>query len=220
MEKAYSYLRTSSSDSKDKLGLPVQRQGVQSLADSKGFEIVQEFADDITGKVHLHARPQGKLLIAALLGDGVKTVICYNGTRIGRDQPVFWRAIELFRDNGITVLDKDGNNLCDSVMGGVTGMLSEIDRNATVARLKAGKEMAKAAGKRTDGRFAYGEDPRKPEEKTMVTMIVGMKGQGLTDYAIAKRLTDDGVKPRMGSERWAVKTVTNILRRERNKLAK
>ena len=219
MTKAFSYLRTSSSDSKDKMGLPVQREGCNALAARLSFEIEQEFADDITGKIHMHARPQGKLLLAALLGNGVKTVICYHSSRIGRTQPVFWRAIELFRDNGIAVLDKDGNDLCGSVMGGVNGMLAEMDRNATVARLAAGKAIAKAEGKRTDGQYPYGESPLACHsgETAVIERICKMSADGLGLRRIAAMLTKDGVRTRNGKE-FKPQTVANILQRRKEKI--
>jgi len=41
----------------------------------------------------MHARPQGKMLLAALLADSVKTVLTYDAKRIGRTQPAFWSFI-------------------------------------------------------------------------------------------------------------------------------
>ena len=67
----------------------------------------------------MHTGPQGRLLISALLGDSVKTVIAYDAKRIGRTQPAFWSFVGLCRDNGITMLDASGTDLTGSVMGGV-----------------------------------------------------------------------------------------------------
>src|ERR1039458_3638953 len=140
MAQCFLYLRTSGDDGRDKAGLPVQRTDCRAFAAKAGHEIVAEFADDgVTGKLPMHARPQGKLLIAALLGDGIKTVLCYDAKRIGRTQPAFWSFIGMCRDNGIAVLDANGTNLCESVRGGVNGMLAEMDRDATIARLAAGR---------------------------------------------------------------------------------
>ncbi len=131
MEKAYSYLRTSGDDGRDKAGLPVQREACAAFAKKTDREIAQEFEDDgITGKLHMHQRPQGKLLIAALLGNGVRTVLTYDAKRIGRTQPAYWNFIGLCRDSGIAVLDASGTNLCESVMGGVHGMLAEMDHGS------------------------------------------------------------------------------------------
>ena len=57
MTKAFSYLRTSGDDGKEKAGLPVQREGCAVLAKQKGFKIVQEFADDGVSGKYSDARP-------------------------------------------------------------------------------------------------------------------------------------------------------------------
>jgi DNA invertase Pin-like site-specific DNA recombinase len=212
--KAYLYLRTSGDDGRDKAGLPVQRESCVSFAARSGFEIVGEFSDDgVTGKLPMHARPQGKLLIAALLGNGVKHVICYDAKRIGRTQPAFWSFIGMCRDNGITVLDASGTDLGGSVMGGVNGMLAEMDRDATVARLAAGKKVWRGQ-KRVDGRWPYGEHPSHEYdgERAVVARIKQMRADGLSLYQIAKALNDEGTRTRYGKE-FQVQTVKNIAAR-------
>jgi DNA invertase Pin-like site-specific DNA recombinase len=216
MTKAYSYLRTSSDDGKEKAGLPVQREACAAFAARAGFEIVTEFPDDgITGKIPMAARPQGRLLIAALLGDGVKHVLCYDGKRIGRTQPAFWSFIGLCRDGGIAVLSADGTDLCESVMGGVNGLLAEMDHKATVSRLAAGKRIAKAKGLHTDGRYAYGDHPNREHdgERAIAVRIRQMSADGLSSYAIAKTLNAEGISTRYGCE-FKTQTIQNILRRE------
>lgn len=214
MNKSFLYLRTSGDDGRDKAGLPVQRESCKAFADRAAFEIVQEFADDgVTGKLPMHSRPQGKLLIAALLGNGVKTVLCYDAKRIGRTQPAFWSFIGMCRDNGITVLDAQGTDLGSSVMGGVNGMLAEMDRDATVSRLAAGKKVWRGQ-KRVDGRWPYGEHPSHEfdSERAIVARIRQMSAEGQTAYAIAKALNDEGTHTRYGRE-FKTQTVLNILNR-------
>ena len=215
MSKCFVYLRTSGDDGRDKAGLPVQREACTAYAVRAQYEIAAEFADDgVTGKLPMHARPQGKLLIAALLGDGVKTVICYDAKRIGRTQPAFWSFIGMCRDNGITVLDAQGTDLGSSVMGGVNGMLAEMDRDATVARLAAGKKIHRALGKRVEGRWPYGEHPSHEydAERRVVARILQMHTNGASAYAIAKTLNAEGTRTRYGCE-FKVQTVQNILAR-------
>ena len=216
MTRAFLYLRTSGDDRQDKAGIPVQRESCMAFADRTGYEIAQEFVDDgITGKLPMHARPQGKLLIAALLGNGVKTVLAYDAKRIGRTQPAFWSFIGMCRDNGITVLDAQGTDLTSSVMGGVNGMLAEMDRDATVARLAAGKKHWRGQ-KRVEGRWPYGEHPSHEydSERAVVTRIQNMRASGVSSYAIARTLNAEGTRTRYGKE-FTTTTVQNILRRSR-----
>lgn len=214
MIKAFSYLRTSADDGKDKAGLPVQRDACNKFAASHGFKIEQEFADDgVSGKIHMHARPQGKLLIASLLGNGVKTVICYKGTRIGRTQPAFWSFAGMCRDNGIALLDASGTNLLDSVQGGVNALLSEMDRDATVARLAAGKAQWRGT-RRVEGRWPYGQHPSHEydNERVIVARIKEEHAKGVSMYAIAKQLRTEGILTRYGKQ-FDAKTISNILKR-------
>jgi site-specific DNA recombinase len=214
MTRSYLYLRTSGDDGKEKAGLPVQREACQQFAARAEFEIEKEFPDDgVTGKLPMHARPQGKLLIAALLGDGVKTVLCYDAKRIGRTQPAFWSFIGMCRDNGITVLDASGTDLGGSVMGGVNGMLAEMDRDATVARLADGKRIWRGQ-RRVDGRWPYGEHPSHEHdaERVVVARIRQMHADGASSYAIAKQLNAEGTHTRYGCA-FKTQTVQNILER-------
>jgi site-specific DNA recombinase len=214
MTLCYLYLRTSGDDGRDKAGLPVQREFCSSFAARAEYEIVSEFADDgVTGKLPMHARPQGKLLIAALLADGIKTVLCYDAKRIGRTQPAFWSFIGMCRDNSITVLDASGTDLGGSVMGGVNGMLAEIDRDATVSRLTAGKKQWRGH-RRVDGRWPYGEHPSHEYdgERAVVARIRQMHADRMSSYAIAKQLNKEGTRTRYGCE-FKTQTVQNILER-------
>jgi len=166
----------------------------------------------VTGKLPMHARPQGKLLIAALLADGVKTVLCYDAKRIGRTQPAFWSFIGMCRDNGITVLDASGTDLSGSVMGGVNGMLAEMDRDATVSRLAAGKRQWRGQ-KRVDGRWPYGEHPSHEydAERAVVARIRQMNADGMTGYEIAKTLNAEGIRTRYACE-FSRQSIYNILK--------
>jgi len=217
MKKCYLYLRTSGDDGRDKAGLPVQRADCTSFAARSSLEIVAEFADDgVTGKLPMHARPQGKLLIAALLADGVKTVLTYDAKRIGRTQPAFWAFIGMCRDNGITVLDATGTNLGGSVMGGVNGMLAEMDRDATVSRLAAGKRQWRGQ-KRVDGRWPYGEHPSHEYdgERAVVSRIHQMHAKGMLGNQIAKTLNAEGIRTRYACK-FSRQSIYNILERGAN----
>jgi len=210
----YTYLRTSSDDGKRKAGIDVQRNAVTTLAQAKDFTIAIEFVDDgISGTIPMHKRPAGAKLLAALLADGVKTVLVYDGKRAGRTQPVFWRFIGDCRDLGVTVLDAQGTDLTDTVQGGINGLMAEMDRKATVERLAAGKARWKDE-RRTDGRWPYGEHPRREydAERAVVARIVALHDAGASSYSIAKTLNADGIRTRYGKT-FTTRGIQNILQR-------
>lgn len=212
MTKAFTYLRTSGDDGKEKAGLPVQRDACTAFAQKADYEIAREFADDgVTGKLPMHARPQGKLLIAALLGNGVKHVLCYDAKRIGRTQPAFWSFIGMCRDNGITVLDASGTDLCESVQGGINGLMAEMDRDATVKRLADGKKQWRGI-RRVEGRWPYGQHPSHAfdNERETVRRITAWKAEGMSHYSIARKLNEEGTRTRYGKT-FQTTTISRIL---------
>jgi DNA invertase Pin-like site-specific DNA recombinase len=100
------------------------------------------------------------------------------------------------RDNGITVLDATGTDLTGSVMGGVNGMLAEMDRDATVARLAAGKAFWRGK-KRLEGQYHYGEHPlRKYDNERAVVARVLALHLSMSSYGIAELLNSEGVRTR------------------------
>ena len=118
------------------------------------------------------------------------------------------------RDNGIAVIDKDRVNLCESVQGGIQGLMSELDHQATVARLQAGKAQHRALGKRVEGRWPYGESPytKHSAEIAVVDRIRKQHASGVSSYAIAKKLNAQGTSTRYGKE-FTTKAIQNILKR-------
>ena len=99
-----------------------------------------------------------------------------------------------------------------------TLVLAEMDRDATVARLAAGKRQWKGI-KRTDGRWPYGEHPRMEYagERAIVERMRAMRAEGLSLYRIAKVLTGEGIRTRYGAE-FKVQQVGSILAREKEGL--
>jgi hypothetical protein len=88
-----------------------------------------------------------------------------------------------------------------------------MDRDATVARLAAGKAHWRGQ-KRVEGRHPYGEHPSRDydAERPVVTRIKNLKASGVSSYAIARTLNDEGTRTRYGKE-FTTTTIQNILRR-------
>jgi len=93
---------------------------------------------------------------------------------------------------GLQLFDVSGTDLLDPVQGGVNGMLAEMDRNATVERLAAGKRRAREKGRRVEGRWPYGEHPAHKridadgkevdydKERAVVARIRQMSAEGVS----------------------------------------
>lgn len=213
MTDAYLYLRTSADD-RDKAGIPVQREACCAFAQAHGYAIVGEFIDDgISGTVLMENRPSGQQMRQALISNGVKVVVAYDGKRIGRTQPVFWEFIGTCRAKGVQVIDANGSDLTDAILGGVNGMLAEKDRQDTVARLAAGKKQWRSV-RRVDGRHPYGEHPDHAydDERAVVAEIVRLHSQGMTPGQISRQFIRDGRTTRYGKD-FHPRQVARILER-------
>lgn len=214
--KTYLYLRTSADD-RDKAGIPVQRDGCLTFAARAAMDIVREFVDDgISGTIPMDARPSGAQLVRAIADNGVKAVLVWNGERIGREQPIFWQFIGLCRGKRMEVFDHEGHKLTDPMEGAIYGMTAEMDHRKIIERLSAGKSHWRAQGKRVEGRHPYGEHPSVQYlgEKAVVERIRKMHADGMSQYAIAKVLNEEGTRTRYGKEFYA-KTIHNILQRRK-----
>jgi Recombinase len=80
-------------------------------------------------------------------------------------------------------------------------MLAEMDRDATVARLAAGKAFWRGK-KRLEGQYHYGEHPLREydHERAVVALVARIQALHLSmsSYAIAKMLNSGGIRTRHG----------------------
>ena len=196
------YTRTSSDDAKETAVLGEQGDLCRAFAARAGMEIVREFTDDgATGTTPMHSRPQGKQMIAALLTEAIQIVVTYDAVCVGRTQRVFRPFLSLCRDNGIVLLDCNGNDLSESAIAGIDGRRRRQSRESAVERMAAGKRKLYGV-QRTDGRWPYGEHPRLEYagERDVIERIQTMRAEGMSLYRIAKILTNDGVRTRYDKE--------------------
>jgi Recombinase len=88
-----------------------------------------------------------------------------------------------------------------------------MDRDATVARLAAGKAHWRGQ-RRVEGRWPYGEHPERQfdSEREVVTRIRKMRASGMSQYGIAKTLNNEGIRTRYG-KKFVAQTIHNIRKR-------
>ncbi len=172
---------TSGDDGRDKAGLPVQRDACVAFAARAGFEIVNEFADDgVTGKLPMHARPQGRLLIAALR-DGAKTVLVLRRQADRSDSARFLvvhRHVQGHRDHRARrdwhrsdgQRDRRGERHACRDGSGCHGRPA-----------RSGEGPLACGGKRVEGRHPYGQHPDRAYdgERGVVERIKKLKASGV-----------------------------------------
>jgi DNA invertase Pin-like site-specific DNA recombinase len=216
---AYLYLRVSKEDGPQgggKQGLQDQRTQITAAFGEK-YEFRGEFVDENTSrKVYMDARPAGKKLLAALLGNGVRTVLIANSDRLGllKQAQTFLGQCERMEPR-VEVLTPDGTNqVTDYIQSGIGGIVSEKGYHDLIDRLQAGRKRLAAQGKRCGGRWPYGHHPRHEfdHEREVLGRVLEMNKQGASYYAICKHLNSLGIKTRLGNH-WVEMTVRRMLKR-------
>lgn len=214
---AFVYLRVSKEDRVGgKQGLVDQRAKI-TAAFADRFELVEEFVDEnVSRKTYMDARPSGKRLLAALLGNGVRTVLIANSDRLGllKQAQTFLGQCERMEPH-VQVLTPDGiDQVTDYVQSGIGGIVSEKGYHDLVDRLQAGRQRLKAAGKRYAGRWPFGHHPNHEydREREVLARMLAMHAGGKSAYAICQILNNEGTKTRLGHD-WKEMTVRRTLQR-------
>src|SRR5690348_6229657 len=113
MLKAFSYLRVSGKAQVSGDGFPRQRQAIKTYAAANGYRIVKEWRDEgVSGAIETLDRPGFQAMLAAMLANGVRTVLVEALDRLARDLMVQEAAIATMRKNGITLISVREPDLC------------------------------------------------------------------------------------------------------------
>ncbi len=227
MKKALGYRRVSGkSQANDGTGLDEQTAQCAAWAARNGYEIVEWFTDGVTGELPWNERPGMAALVQRVAVNGIDAVIVHQLDRIARGKSdIFEDFLAAVSAAGVAVvsvvdglLTADGEldefqNADKDMLLGIKMAIVRNEKRKLVARMALGRLRAKAAGKRVDGPHYFGHDVRKPDEKAALVHMKEWQASGLTFYAIAKKLNDEGIKPR-SAEKWREGAVRKILTRE------
>src|SRR5437868_4948252 len=89
MKRAAIYARVSTDQQADKgYSLATQLSAMREYATKLGFEIVEEYTDDVSGSLPVSERPCGKKLYELLRRRVIEVVILYTIDRAARDEDV------------------------------------------------------------------------------------------------------------------------------------
>jgi DNA invertase Pin-like site-specific DNA recombinase len=164
--KALAYYRTSSQTNvgADKDSLKRQREAVAAFAKSADYEVVEEFYDAaVSGADAVDARAGFADMLRRIAGNGVRTIIVETANRFARDlivQETGWRYLQGL---GVTLIAADSPDafLDDTptavLIRQVLGAVSQFEKAALVAKLRAARERKKAATGKCGGRKSYAE---------------------------------------------------------------
>jgi site-specific DNA recombinase len=223
--KAFSYLRVSGKGQIDGDGFDRQRDTIKKRCKANGITVVREFIEaGISGTSDLDDRPALSALFAAIVGNGVRTVIVERSDRFSRDLMVGEVLLAQFREIGVTVIEaEDGRDLTANDPDNATGTLvrqilaviAQFEKTSIVAKLRKARQRAKRENGRCEGRKPFGDRPGEQDTiarmRTLRRKPVG-KTKRMSFAKIAETLDAEGFASRTGKP-WNAASVKQILGR-------
>jgi DNA invertase Pin-like site-specific DNA recombinase len=166
LTKAVAYFRTSSMANvgEDKDSLKRQRATVTAFAKRAGYELIAEYSDDgVKGADPVDQRPGFGAMLKHIAGNGVRTIIVETASRFARDLITQETGFRFLQGLGVTLIAADSPDafLDDGstavLIRQVLGAVSQFEKAALVAKLRAARERKKAATGKCGGRKSYAE---------------------------------------------------------------
>jgi DNA invertase Pin-like site-specific DNA recombinase len=185
---------------------------------------VQIFDDLAKTGMTWEERPQFReAMKAAIEGGRGSVLVVYKLDRISRSSIDLQEAVAVLMDAGVRLVATDEGLDTGSSMGAMAmkitiqliALVAELERDTIVARFSAGKEHAKAAGRRYSGKVPYGkreEESRDdaghrirklvddPQEQAVLARMRALFAEGFTSGQVVSKLHDEGLRPRHGGE--------------------
>lgn len=211
MSQAFAYLRVSTVGQVQGHGFERQLDTIQAYAQEAGIEIVQVFKEEgISGTTDETQRPAFQELMAAVLGNGVRTIIVESMDRLARELRIQEALLVYLASKGVNLISaRTAENITEAVQADplkkalvqVQGVFAELEKNQLVRRLKKGRDKTRQLTGRCEGRRPYGHTP---DEQAVIRRIRAMRRRrrngmkGMTLQAIADRLNSEGIPTKDG----------------------
>ncbi len=217
--EAVGYCRVSSiGQQKTGTGLNRQEQTIRAYAKQAGYKLSQVYKEAFTGTEN--DRPVFETMLADLLDNGCRVIICECLDRLARDLSIQLQIIAMLANKGITLINamtgQDVTNPSDPMtksMIQIMGSFAELDKNLLVRKLKKGRQAKKEKTGSCEGRKPYGYYTGEAEILKRIKDL-NRKTQGekrLGSYQIATILNKEGLKSRKGTP-WRGSSVSGIIK--------
>lgn len=202
MKKAFAYLRTSSATNAgvDKDSGKRQRAAIDTFARRAGYSIAAEFYDEaVSGADPVDARAGFTAMLAAIAGNGTKTIIVETANRFARDLFVQLTGHRMLRKLGVELIAADSPDAfiedtpTAALIRNVLGAVSEFEKASLVAKLKGARDRKRRETGKCGGRRAHSE--LSPDA---VALAKKLRRKGKTLRAISAELAVAGHVNRNG----------------------
>jgi site-specific DNA recombinase len=227
MQKAFLYLRVSTPGQVEGCGFDRQEEVCRAYAREAGYEVVGVFQEQgVSGAKDETERPAFQEMMAAILANGVHTVIVESMDRLARELRIQEALLVYLASKGVDLVSaRTGENITQAIQADplkkalvqIQGVFAELEKNQLVRRLRKARDSRSArARRRIEGRKPYGETP---EEKHIVQRIRAMRRRrrngtpGMTLQQIADRLNSEKITTKNGKE-WTPTQVFNVVGRK------
>ncbi len=220
MIRAYAYLRVSSKGQLNGFGNDRQRETIQAYADAHGIEIAGWYSDAHTGTEE--DRTGFMEMLAAILSNGVRTILVEQLDRLARDLMVQTTLLAKLEAEGITLISAStGEDVTSSMRDDpmrralvqIQGVFAELDKNLLVRKLQKGREARREASGRCEGRKPYGhyDAEQAVVERFRALYRKPRRGNRLSISKIASQLNEEGLYNRKGSD-WLPANLTKCMK--------
>jgi len=216
----FAYLRVSSKGQVKGHGFERQEETILRFAAENGYALAETFRDAFTGTEA--DRPEFNRMVAAILGNGVRTILVESLDRLARDVMVQSLLLAKLAQHGITLINcVTGEDVTASMSEDpmrkaliqIQSVFSELEKSRLVSKLRRAREAKKEQTGKCEGRKAFGE---KAGEQEVIELMRSLRrkreGKHLSFARIAQALNDRGIPTRTGAV-WHTTTVKNILSR-------
>jgi site-specific DNA recombinase len=201
-----------------------QITAIKECCTKLGLTLLQdlEFREEaVPGKTDEEHRPAFQEMISTLLANGCRTIIVESLDRLAREYRIQEQLIIYIASKELTLISANtGENITEAMLADpmrralvqIQGVISELDKNMIVAKLRKARERKRSAGTRCEGRKPFGEDPDRPDEVPVLALMKQRAAQGWTPDFIAMRFNETKVPTRL-ERYWHGATISKILSR-------
>jgi DNA invertase Pin-like site-specific DNA recombinase len=213
LRPAFGYIRVSGESQVKEDGPVRQREAIKAYAVKNGIRIVKWFVEEaVSGTIESKDRPAFSEMLAALMGNGTRTVLIEKLDRIAREVYVQEGTIRLLKEKGfelISVSEPDlySDDMYRVAMRQMMGVFAELDRKSIVYKLRAARQRKRQQTGRCEGRKPFGS---RPGEDSIIARMKQLRVAGETWESIAKILNEEKLMPRKGKQ-WYATSIRRVV---------
>ena len=208
--RAFGYVRVSSKGQVDGDGFARQEEAIQGYAGKHGVTIEKVYREEgVSGTKSEADRPAFKEMVAAILQDGVRTIIVESLDRLARAYSIQEQLLIYLAANNIEVINaQTEENVTQAIQSDpmkkamiqMQGIFAELDKSLLVKKLRLASERKRheAEDGKCEGRKSYAEAAPEVIREIKRLRRKPKGGKPMTFREVADALNRQGFKTRTG----------------------